>query len=130
MEIARNYENGPIKRRDIAQRQEISDAYLENILLVLRNTGLIETTRGANGGYVLARPPEQITILEIVDALEGSIAPVECVEDPEGCKKSCTCATRSVWRKLHEARIKILSEISLADLVKDAKVQETAEYVI
>lgn len=130
LEIARNYQKGPIKRRDIAQRQEISDAYLENILLVLRNTGIIETTRGANGGYVLARPPEKITILEIVDSLEGSIAPVECVEDPDGCRKSCSCAARNVWRKLHEARVKILGEMHLSDLLNDAKACETAEYVI
>jgi Rrf2 family protein len=95
-EIAKSYGGAPAKRKDIAEKQGLSDSYLENILIVLKNIRLIETTRGSNGGYVLCRPPSQISVLEIVEALEGQLDLVECVFSAKSCEKSdCVQPERS-----------------------------------
>jgi Rrf2 family protein len=117
VEIARNYGGGPTKRKDIARAQGLSQAYLENILSVLKSQGLVKTTRGADGGFVLSKAPTSITMLDIVQALEGSIAPVDCLDDPTGCDRAGRCGARKAWKKLHDAQVKVLSGITLMDLV-------------
>ena len=117
LEIARNFGNGPLKRKDIALSQDLSNAYLENILISLKTKGLIKTVRGASGGFSLAREPATITVLDIVVALEGSIAPVDCIEQSKACPKSKSCVTRRVWNKMYDAQVAVLGGISLADLL-------------
>ncbi len=117
LEIARNYRDGPIKRRDIVKSQQISDSYLENILITLKNGGVINTIRGANGGYLLCRPPKEITLFEIVTLLEGSLAPVECLDNISVCAKTDKCATRVVWDRLRKAKEDVLKDVTVQDLV-------------
>jgi Rrf2 family protein len=132
IEIARNFNNGPINRKVIAKAQHISKAYLENILISLREKDLIHTTRGANGGFVLKDPPSKVTVLQIVNALEGSIAPVDCIENPALCEKAGPCAARKAWQKLYEAQKTALSGMTLQDLL-DMEAEsslQSANYVI
>jgi Rrf2 family cysteine metabolism transcriptional repressor len=117
IEIARHYGNGPVKRREIARAQGLTQGYLEIILGSLRDSGYITTVRGAGGGFVLERPPSQITLLDMVTALEGSMAPVECVENPGLCDRAAGCAARAAWCILHEAQRSALGSITLERLV-------------
>jgi Rrf2 family protein len=117
VEIARRSNGVPVKRKDIAAAQGVTENYLENILSILQRRHFVKTIRGAGGGFVLARPPSQIMLIDVVRTLEGSIAPVECVENPDACDKSEGCSTRKVWKKLHEAQVNALGGISLQDMV-------------
>ncbi|MDG5813766.1 Rrf2 family transcriptional regulator [Chitinispirillales bacterium ANBcel5] len=117
LQIAELYGSVPCKRKEIVKRQKLSDSYLENILIMLKSSGLIETTRGIKGGYVLSRPPEEITLLEIFIALEGPLQLVECVDLPEKCINSQECITRTVWKKLSDSWKAILSDMTLQSLL-------------
>lgn len=117
IEIARHHEDGPIKRKDIARYQNISDSYLENILIALKNAGIIDTIRGANGGYMLRNDPSEVNLLQIINALEGSLALVKCAENPSICDKTERCSTRMVWVKLQEAKENILRNVTIQELV-------------
>jgi Rrf2 family transcriptional regulator, cysteine metabolism repressor len=130
IELARNFDNGPLNRKSIAKTQRISKAYLENILISLREKNLIRTTRGANGGFVLQARPSSITVLQIVNALEGSIAPVDCLENKSVCDRSGHCPARTVWQKLYDAQVKTLSGITLQDIIDADPVSHDVNYVI
>lgn len=117
IEIARHYKTGPTKRKDIAKTQDISEGYLENILGSLRSGNFVSTVRGADGGFILERPPSKISILDIVLALEGTICPVECLEKPEVCDKVTRCTARKAWRKLYDAQVEALAGLTLQDLL-------------
>ena len=86
LDLAFNSSEGPVLLRDIAKRQEVSEKYLEHSISVLRKAGLVRSIRGARGGYVLAKLPSEIRLSEIMEVLEGSMAPVECVDDPQVCQ--------------------------------------------
>jgi Rrf2 family protein len=130
IELARNFDNGPINRKKIAEAQHITKAYLENILTSLREKSLIRTTRGANGGFVLQLDPSRITVLAIVNALEGSIAPVDCIENRSVCEKIPSCPARLVWKKLYDAQTRALSELSLQDVLEMEPALQDVNYVI
>jgi Rrf2 family transcriptional regulator, cysteine metabolism repressor len=118
LELALLYGQGPILLKDIASRQDIPASYLENLMGVLRMAGLISTVRGMHGGYYLARPPYDINLNQVVIALEGSVAPVECVDDPEYCSRAESCVTRDVWGDVKLAVEGVLKSITLEDLVR------------
>ncbi|MBD3347414.1 MAG: Rrf2 family transcriptional regulator [Chitinivibrionales bacterium] len=130
LEIAKNYEKVPTKRKNIVAKQNISDAYLENILIMLKNNGIIETVRGARGGYIINRPPSMITLMEIVGALEGSLAPVDCLDNPSLCSEVQHCPSRKVWKKLYEARRAVLEETTLQDLLDGSESAGKSGYCI
>lgn len=130
IEIARYYQKGPAKRKDIAENQNLSDSYLENILIILKNNQIIETLRGVNGGFALCRPPSSITVLEIVTALEGPLNLVECVTKPDACVKSNRCATRCVWQELSNSWKSILSAMTLQTLLDKESQQEPISFSI
>lgn len=130
IELARRYDRGPVKRKDISQAQDISKTYLENIFITLRENKLITTTRGANGGFVLQSPPSKITVLQIVNALEGSLAPVECLENTSACQKTAACPAQRTWKKLYGAEVKVLSGITLQDILDEDKASGTSQYMI
>ena len=118
IEIGRNYGHGPVKRKDIAKAQDLSRSYIENILITLKSKKILKTTRGADGGFELLRLPSEINLYQVVTALEGSIAPVDCVEDESICKRDGKkCVARRAWLKLHEAQVAVLSGITLQDLL-------------
>jgi Rrf2 family cysteine metabolism transcriptional repressor len=121
VEIARSYGKFPTKRKDIAESQNISESYLENILISLKKHGIIGTIRGSQGGYVLNRTPSDVTLFEVVQALEGSLAPVECLEKSAKCERIAVCTTRNVWKELMEAQEKVLRSITLQNLLDREK---------
>ncbi len=119
IELAAESSAGPVFVKRIAQDQEISEKYLEKIFSILKAAGIIKGQRGANGGYILARDPADITVLEIIEALEGSVAPVDCVDDVNLCKRVKFCVTRDVWVRVKDAITNTLRSITLRDLVLD-----------
>ena len=130
IEIARHYKNGPIKRKDIINTQNISHTYLENILISLKTNRLIRAVRGVNGGFSLEKPPSAINLLDIVTTLEGTISPIECLENYSLCEKTRYCTARKAWGKLHEAQKNVLSGISLQDLLEADSRESADDYVI
>jgi len=106
----------PVLARRIAVEQNISEAYVDQILIPLRSGGLLKSRRGRCGGYHLARPAQEITILEIVEILEGKITLIDCITVPDSCDRGQACVTRSIWERLAEAIRSSLGEITLADL--------------
>jgi Rrf2 family cysteine metabolism transcriptional repressor len=130
VDIACRYGTSPAKRKDIARKQGLSSSYLENILLILRNHKIVETTRGVNGGYVLCRTPSNITVYEIINALEGPLSLTECVEKPMSCNRTSSCATRYVWCELAGAMQSVLLKITLQDLIDHEKKSGVTDYTI
>jgi len=126
--MAQHYNQGPIQIGDIARRQEISVKYLEQIVIPLKRAHFIDTVRGPKGGHVLARPPAEITLAEIVALLEESVSLVECTERAEICGRADTCATRLIWKELAQAMFDILNSITLADLVEKARMAKGKEF--
>ena len=118
MDLALHDGEGLIPLKDIARRQEISLHYLEHLIAPLITAGLVRSTRGARGGVLLVKPPSQIKLSEVIQALEGSIAPVECVRDPGLCQRSALCASRDVWSELMEAMVQVLDSTTLEDLAE------------
>lgn len=113
-----NSGKGPVPLRDLALRQEISAKYLEQLLIPLKGAGLVKSVRGARGGYMLARDPEEISLYDIVRSLEGPLAPVECVQDPKYCDRVGGCTVHMVWGEMGDMLVNFLSNLSLADMVE------------
>ncbi len=117
LDLALHRGEGAILVRDIARRQEVSEKYLKQLLAPLKAAGLVRTIRGARGGFTLAKPPSEIKLIEIVQVMEGSMAPSECVDDAQICSRSDSCVTRQVWTEIKEATDKVLESTNLQDLV-------------
>ena len=106
------------KISQVAARQGISDKYLEQIVSLLHKAGYVRSIRGAQGGYMLAKEPQEYTVGEILRLLEGNLAPVACVDDTkEACTRADECVTMEVWREIKDAVNKVVDNITLADLV-------------
>ena len=118
LDLALNSGEGPVLLRDISKRQEISELYLKQLLSPLRVAGLVRTMRGAHGGFTLARPPSQIKLIEIVHCVEGSTAPVECLDNARICRHSDLCVIRGVWAEVKKAIDNVLESITLQNLVE------------
>ncbi|MDX2004315.1 MAG: Rrf2 family transcriptional regulator [Meiothermus sp.] len=110
--------------KDVADAQGISQHYLEQIAAQLRRSGFIRSVRGAKGGYKLGRPMAQISALEVVEALEGSLAPVTCLDDPQSCGHTGSCSTESLWKKVDDAMRGVLVDTTLDKLVAERRVIE------
>jgi len=121
LELATNQENGPVPLRDIAQRQQISLQYLEHLITPLIAGGLVRSIRGAKGGVSLFRPAEEIKLSEVIQLLEGSIAPAECISNPKCCSRSDSCVTRDIWDEMGKAMSGVLESTTLQDLVERQK---------
>ncbi len=123
LDLAMNGEEGNVIRiKDIAERQQISDKYLEQIISVLNKAGYVRSVRGPQGGYALKKKPEEYTVGMILRLTEGSLAPVPCVEDEElFCEREKQCATVEVWKRLNDAVNNVLDNMTLADLVEIQK---------
>jgi Rrf2 family protein len=132
LDLALHYGEGPVLLKDIANRQGISEKYLWQLINPLKTMGLIGSTRGAHGGYVLARPPEEITLKEIVQVLEGSLCLVDCVENPGVCDRSQTCTSRDIWTEASNQISQILESMTLDKMVakQRTKNQESMAYSI
>ncbi|MBM3141885.1 MAG: RrF2 family transcriptional regulator [Chloroflexi bacterium] len=130
LDLALHQRGGPVPLKDIAKREEISLLYLEHLVTPLIAAGLIRSTRGARGGVCLARSPEEIKLSEVVGLLEGSIAPVDCVDDPKACSRSDLCVTRDIWVELKEAMDGVLESKTLHDLVEMQKKKGRTNMVV
>lgn len=116
------YSDGtPISLRDVAKRQGISDKYLEQIVTPLSRAGLVRSVRGASGGYLLTRRPEEYTVGDILRQVEGDLAPVECATDAEFCQRCNECVTVALWKEIHRAVSQVVDNTTLADLVERQK---------
>jgi len=126
-ELALHYGEGPISLKSIAQRQDISEHYLEQLMATLRKAGLVKSIRGSQGGYSLTKEPSRITVGDIVKIMEGPISLVDCLlPDTEGneyCSRTGICVTRGVWAKVRDSINLVLDSITLADLCREEKAQ-------
>lgn len=109
----------PIPLKEVAERQNISLNYLRQLILPLENSGLVRSTRGNRGGYILARNPESISLLEIAQVLEGPLSLTDCVDDGSSCERFSTCRTRKVWEEVSCAIQNILSQKTLQNLLNE-----------
>ena len=126
VDIAQQFGKGPVALRSVAQRQQVSEHYLEQLMSPLRNAGFVRSVRGAQGGYVLAKDPTTITVGDIVRAMEGPIAPVDCLLAEKGrdnpyCDITNACIRRNIWLKMGESITEALDSISLASLCAEAQ---------
>lgn len=123
VDLAVNHQDGPLPLRVIAERQEISESYLEQVFANLRKAGLVKAVRGSSGGYVLAKPASEITVEEILTALEGPMIPVNCVKDTEStpCPRMNSCFTFPLWKTLADKISEVLSSTTLQDLADQAR---------
>ncbi|MDI6686841.1 MAG: Rrf2 family transcriptional regulator [Desulfobacterales bacterium] len=118
LDIAINYEKGPVSVKSLSQRQNISVKYMEQLIPLLKLAGLIKSIRGSGGGYTLNKDTDQIKLRDIIDALEGSIFPVDCVDNPETCNRVEKCVTYEIWKNIQDAINKVLDSLTLADMVE------------
>ena len=117
VDLAQQHSNEFIPLRDVSERQDISEKYAEMIVGLLSKTGFVFSSRGKGGGYKLARPPETITVAAILKAVEGSLAPVACLDIPNNvCPRAGNCVTLPMWRELERRIDKYLNSVTVADL--------------
>jgi len=119
IDIGMNDNDNPVRIKDIAQRQEISEKYLEQIVSVLNKAGYVRSSRGPQGGYRLARAPKDYTVGDILTLIEGSLAPVACLDTPVNeCPREAVCPTLILWKKIDDAVHGVVDSITLEDLLK------------
>ncbi len=121
LDLSTNGLKGPVSLKEIADRQEISMSYLEHLINPLVAGGIIRTVRGSKGGIILVKAPGDVKLSQIVDLLEGSTAPVDCVDSPQNCLRSKDCVTREVWFQVKEAIDGVLNSITLQTLIERQK---------
>ena len=125
LELAANYGSGPILLKDIARRQDISEGYLQHIVDTLKGAGYVLSSRVGHGGYTLAKPPEQITLRDILTTLEGSINLVECIDNPGVCDRVVNCVTRDVWKDVSDKFSLSLESYTLQNMATMKKDKDT-----
>ena len=131
VDLAQHNSEGPVSLKSIADRHDLSESYLEQLICELRKADLVRSVRGAQGGYVLQRDPQEIAVGEIIRSVAGSIAPVDCAYQTE--TQSCNCApdeqclTRDLWVRLRDSVNALVDSIYLADLVKQPGDRQRAD---
>lgn len=125
VDLARYSEDGtPVSIQSISQREMISESYLEQLVRKLRTAGILVSHRGASGGYILARPADEITVGEVLRALEGNLKAVECVSETAGaCTHMDLCVTRFVWERVNNAIEEAVDSITIGQLVRESEKQ-------
>lgn len=127
-QLALHYGEGPLSINSIAYQQGLSNNYLEQLFSVLRKNGLIKSVRGAQGGYMLAKHPENITVGNILRVLEGDMAPAECViDDNISCDKEESCVTKIVWMRIKDSINSVIDSITLQDMLNEHKEMEKVD---
>lgn len=130
LDLATNSSGVPIRLKDVARRQDISEKYLEQIISVLNKAGYVRSIRGPQGGYVLQKAPKEYTVGMILRLTEGSLAPVECAEaGMSDCDRDENCATRLLWKKLNDAINEVVDNVTLDDLL-EWQAEQIHDYVI
>lgn len=123
LDLAQNFGEKPIPLKRVAQRQNVSEHYLEQLIAMLKKAALVKSVRGAQGGYLLAREPSQLTVGDVFRAMEGPVAPLYCVseEDPGECDEFDYCITRSVWARVRDSIVAVIDSTTLEDLCREAE---------
>lgn len=121
VDLAQHFADGPIPLAQIAKRQDLSAKYLEQLIILLKGAGLIRSARGRRGGYMLARKPEDISVGEIVETLEGKLAVVDCVTEPDLCYRSPECPTREIWVGMTDVLKNQLFFLTLQDILRKSE---------
>ena len=116
-ELALNHKKGFMFLKEISEKQDISEKYLSNIVVLLRSANLVVSARGAHGGYILAKNPSSITMKEVVDVLEGQPYLIECIKNNNICKRYEFCPSQELWKNLDKEISKFLESVTLQDLV-------------
>jgi Rrf2 family protein len=119
LELSRRFQDGPIHSRDISKAQVIPQRFLEQILLLLKRAGYLKSRKGRHGGYILAKPPAEINVAEVIRVMDGPLAPIDCVSvmAHETCPMEGTCGLRWLWKDVRDAVAEILEKTTFADLV-------------
>ena len=125
LDLAQHYDEGPTQLGNVAKRQDISVKYLEQLIIPLKKANLIKSFRGPKGGHILAKPPGEITVGEIVTLLEGGIDLAGCIENPEDCTKSDDCLTRGLWKEATEAMYDKLNSVTLSKMIARSENTQT-----
>ena len=129
VDLARNYDGGYVALSDIAERENLSVKYLENIIAILNKGGMLKSLRGKNGGYMLAREPKDYNISDVLLLTEGSLAPVNCImQEGVQCDKAATCSTLPLWIGLDRAIEDYLSKITLEDIITGNRRKMLGDY--
>ncbi|MFI5274282.1 MAG: RrF2 family transcriptional regulator [Ktedonobacterales bacterium] len=128
IDLAAHYGEGPIPSAAIAARQRIPEHFLDQLLITLRRAGLLKSHRGPQGGHLLARAPERISMGDVIAALEGNTAPMECLPNPSACQLSPGCAIRDIWNQVEAYAQQLLRATTLQQLAERHRVpaQESA----
>ncbi|MBW1641654.1 MAG: RrF2 family transcriptional regulator [Deltaproteobacteria bacterium] len=116
-DLAKHYDEGPVQIGSIAKRQDVSVKYLEQLIIPLKKSGFIKSVRGPRGGHMLSRPPEEITVGEIVRVLEGGIDLTGCIKEVDSCERSSNCLMRKVWEEASSAIYETLYSKYLTDII-------------
>lgn len=125
IDLAMHSDAGPVSLKSIAERQDVSELYLEQIFALLRKSSLVESKRGVKGGYYLNREPREISVHEILECLEGKLSIVQCLEDgSEACPRDQICPTRVLWKRINGAISRTLDSYTLEDLIVEARYRE------
>lgn len=130
LELALNKSNAPVQLRTIASHQDISIKYLEQLMATLKTAGFVRSVRGSKGGYILAKPPNQIKLDRLFNCLEGPGTIVECIENNSFCNRAADCAPRLLWAQLQAAMMRVLKSTTLQDLVDKTVTYAKAGYQI
>lgn len=117
VDLALNYQKSPVFLKDIAKRQGISQRYLGQLIIPLEGAGLVKGIRGRRGGFILAKPPWQITLGQVIQISEGRISFEDCVDNPKVCSRSSCCAIRDFWSETMRAVERVLESTTLQDLI-------------
>ncbi len=117
LELAMNYDKGPVQLNTIAKNQDISEKYLGQLVIQLKSAGVITAVRGKNGGYLLSKEPRNLTLREVIEKLEGDLCLVECMTGAVNCERTDFCITRDIWRELSLRMVEYLDSVTMQDLV-------------
>jgi len=121
VELAHHYGEGPVQSAHIAAAQDVPEPYLDQLLTTLRRAGFIRSMRGPQGGHALIEDPNEVKLSNVIVALEGSLAPLACVDDPESCTKEGGCVQRGVWERVRDATQEILDSVTIGDLAEQER---------
>jgi Rrf2 family transcriptional regulator, cysteine metabolism repressor len=131
VDLALNDKDGQVSLKSVAERQGISENYLEQLFSSLKKSGLVKSIRGAQGGYMLAKSADKITVGDVLRSLEGSLCPVDCIDLdlPTGCDRADVCVTAPVWIKLRDKINEVVDSFTIADLVTDFENKTKNDYI-
>ena len=119
LDLAQHYDEGPVQIGNVSKRENISVKYLEQLIIPLKKANFIKSVRGPKGGHMLAKPPEAITVGEIVRVLEGGINLSSCIENPEVCDRTSDCLTRGLWEETTKAMYEKLNSATLSKMINE-----------